>query len=104
MRPKVHTNLKRYSKKKKNLGRSTATKATASRLNRLLEDRSRIGRDLYCMLQSLHAMGANVETSQRIRSNQPVEAKESDDKTIRQINQLIHEVRGLIRELESGTV
>ncbi|MGE0471896.1 MAG: histidine kinase [Nitrospira sp.] len=93
-----------HSKKTKRLGKQTAIKATKSRLTTLLEDSTRIGLDLHCVLQSLYAIGLNIETAQRIRSNQPVVAKESDDKTIRQINQLIHEVRGLIRELESGTV
>lgn len=61
-------------------------------------------RDLHCVLLSLYAIGLNIEMAQRIRSNQPREVREADDKTIRQINQLIHEVRGMIRELESGTV
>ena len=76
---------------------------TESRLNPLLEDRARIGRGLYSVLQSLYGIGLSIETAQQIRTNQPVVAKESDDKTIRQINQLIHEVRGIIHELESGT-
>jgi len=69
-----------------------------------MEDRSRIERDLHCVLQSLYAMGVTIETSQKVQSNQPVEAKESGDKTLRQIHQLIHEVRGMTRELDSGTV
>jgi two-component system, NarL family, sensor kinase len=84
---------------------TTAFKATERRLHRLLEDRTRIGRDLHdCVLQSLYAIGLNIETSQRTQHNQTVEAKESNDRIIRQINQLIHEIRGMIRELESGTV
>src|SRR5262249_17296278 len=82
-----------------------AFKATERRLHQLLEDRTRIGRDLHdCVLQSLYAIGLNIETSQRTRSNQSVEAKESDTRMIWQINQLIHEIRGMIHELESGTV
>lgn len=84
---------------------TTAFKATESRLHKLLEDRSRIGRDLHdCVLQSLYALGLNIETAQRTRVDQTAEVKESDDQMIRQINQLIHEVRGMIRELESGSL
>ncbi|HEY5932447.1 MAG TPA: ATP-binding protein [Nitrospira sp.] len=84
---------------------TTTIKATESRLSALLEDRGRIGRDLHdCVLQSLYAIGLNIETSHRMRRNQPVDAKESDDQTIPQINQLIQEIRGMIRELESGTI
>lgn len=84
---------------------TTAIQATESRLNTLLEDRTRIGRDLHdCVLQSLYAIGLNIGTDQRTRSNQTAEAKQADDRTILQINQLIHEVRGMIRELESGSV
>ncbi len=84
---------------------TTAFKATESRLSKLLEDRTRIGRDLHdCVLQSLYAIGLNIETAQRTRNDQRAEAKEADGRMIRQINQLIHEVRGMIRELESGTV
>ncbi len=84
---------------------TTAFKATESRLSKLLEDRNRIGRDLHdCVLQSLYAIGLNIETVQRTRGDQTAEAKESDDQMMHQINQLIHEVRGMIRELESGSV
>ena len=84
---------------------TTAFKATESRLSKLLEDRTRIGRDLHdSVLQSLYAIGLNIETAQRTRIDQKAEAKEVDDRMIGQINQLIHEVRGMIRELESGSV
>lgn len=84
---------------------ATAYKATERRLHKLLEDRSRIGRDLHdCVLQALYAIGLNIETSQRSRKHQTAESKESDQRTIRQINHLIHDIREMIRELESGTV
>ena len=84
---------------------TTAYKATERRLSQLLEDRSRIGRDLHdCVLQSLYAIGLNIETSRRVQPSQTPEAKASDDMMIQQVNQLIHEVRGMIREVESGTV
>ena len=84
---------------------TAAFKATESRLSKLLEDRSRIGRDLHdSVLQSLYAIGLNIEVVRRTRSDQTVEEKETDDRMIHQINQLIHEVRGMIREIESGSV
>jgi signal transduction histidine kinase len=84
---------------------STAFKATESRLSKLLEDRNRIGRDLHdCVLQSLYAIGLNIEMAQRTRRDQTAEAKETDNRMIHQINQLIHEIRGMIREIESGGV
>lgn len=84
---------------------TTAFKATERRLSKLLEDRSRIGRDLHdSVLQSLYAIGLNLEAARRGRNDQTVERKETDDRMILQINQLIHEVRGMIRELESGNV
>ncbi|NGZ99248.1 MAG: hypothetical protein CV089_24600 [Nitrospira sp. WS110] len=84
---------------------TTAYKATERRLHTLLEDRTRIGRDLHdSVLQSLYAIGLNIETSRRSREFQTAESKESHEITIRQINQLIQEIREMIRELESGTV
>lgn len=84
---------------------TTAFKATEQRLHELLEDRSRIGRDLHdCVLQSLYAIGLGIETNHKIRQNNNQEDKVSDGQLISQINQLILEVRSMIRELESGTV
>lgn len=84
---------------------TTAYKAAERRLHMLLEDRTRIGRDLHDgVLQSLYAIGLGIETNQKIRHDNNQEAKASDARMISQINQLIHEVRNMIRELESGTV
>ncbi len=84
---------------------TTVFKATEQRLHRLLEDRSRIGRDLHdCVLQSLYAIGLSIETNRKIRQDNNQEDKSSTGRMITQINQLIHEVRSMIRELESGTV
>ena len=84
---------------------TTAFKATENRLSKLLEDRIRIGRDLHdSVLQSLYALGLSIETARRTRNHHTPEATETNVRMIQQINQLIHEVRGMIRELESGTV
>lgn len=84
---------------------TTAYKATEQRLRLLLEDRTRIGRDLHdCVLQSLYAIGLGIETNRKLRHTNDSASDSSDARLILQINQLIHEVRGMIRELESGTV
>jgi len=82
-----------------------AYNATERRLHTLLEDRTRIGRDLHdSVLQSLYAIGLTIETSRRSHELQTFESTKSDEITIQQINQLIQEVREMILELESGTV
>jgi two-component system, NarL family, sensor kinase len=84
---------------------TTAFKARERRLHHLLEDRSRIGRDLHdSVLQSLYALGLGIESSNRLRYTIHKEDDSLYTETIKQINQLIHEVRGMIRELESDTV
>jgi two-component system, NarL family, sensor kinase len=84
---------------------TTAYKATERRLHKLLEDRTRISRDLHdCVLQSLYAIGLGIETNRKIRQNNDKEYTLDDGRMLFQINQLIHEVRSMIRELESGTV
>lgn len=84
---------------------TTAYKATERRLHRLLEDRTRIGRDLHdCVLQSLYAIGLGIETNRKIRQDNNQEYKAHDGQMVAQINHLIHEVRNMIRELESGAV
>ena len=84
---------------------TTVFKARERRLHQLLEDRSRLGRDLHdCILQSLYALGLTIESSYRIRHTSDVEHYSSHVTIVEQVNQLIHEVRGMIRELESDTV
>ncbi len=84
---------------------TTAYKATERRLHMLLEDRTRIGRDLHdCVLQSLYAIGMGIETNQKIRHTNDLECASDDARMISQINRLIHEVRNMIRELESEAV
>lgn len=82
-----------------------AYKATEQRLHKLLEDRSRLGRDLHdSILQSLYALGLTIESSHRLRHTSDIEPYPSKSTVIEHVNQLIHEIRGMIRELESGTV
>ena len=84
---------------------TTAFKARERRLHQLWEDRSRLGRDLHdSVLQSLYALGLTIESSNRLRHTSNVEYDISSMKFVEQINQIIHEIRGMIRELESDTV
>lgn len=82
-----------------------ALKATEQRLGALLQDRDRIGRDLHdCVLQSLYAIGLALESSRRTSPGAPPEARRSADHALDQLNALIHQIRCMIRGLETGTV
>ncbi len=82
-----------------------ALKASEKRLNALLEDRHRIGRDLHdCVLQSLYAIGLSLETSRRISGQDAVPATHPGEQVIAQLNKLIHEIRRMIHSLNDGTV
>lgn len=84
---------------------ATAFKAREQRLHQLLEDRSRLGRDLHdSILQSLYALGLTIESSHRVRHTSDIECYSSHATIVDQINHLIHEIRSMIRELESDTV
>jgi signal transduction histidine kinase len=80
-------------------------KAMEQRLHALLEDRSRLGRDLHDgILQSLYAIGLSLEAARRANLPQSPEADRAHDGVIGQINQLINEIRHVIRGLTEGTV
>jgi signal transduction histidine kinase len=82
-----------------------ALKAMEQRLNALLEDRSRLGRDLHDgILQSLYAIGLSLEAVRRANLPQSPEADRAHHGVIGQINQLINEIRHAIRGLTEGTV
>ena len=82
-----------------------ALKATELRLSSLLEDRTRIGRDLHdCVLQSVYAIGMNLEAACRVSPHVTPDGQASHDGIIEQLNRLIREVRRMIQSLESGTV
>lgn len=82
-----------------------ALRASELRLSSFLEERSRLVRDLHdIVLQSLYAIGLRVETRRRRRPDQTQELRRSGDLVVDQLNQLIHQIRGIIRGLESGTV
>jgi two-component system, NarL family, sensor kinase len=79
-------------------------KAMEERISSLLEDRRRTSRDLHdCILQSLYAIGLNIETSLRATARQ-AESEPVSTLAVKQINRLIQEVRGMIQGLETGAV
>ena len=75
------------------------------RLSALLEDRTHIGRDLHDgILQSLYAIGLNIEAAWRERPHTTPELEEAHARTVEQINRLIHDIRQMIHGLDEGVV
>ncbi len=75
------------------------------RLSALLEDRTHIGRDLHdCILQSLYAIGLNIEAEWRGHRHATPESEQTHAHTIEQINRLIHDIRQMIHGLDEGVV
>ena len=84
---------------------TVALKATEARLSSLLEDRTRISRDLHdSVLQSLYAIGLNLETSHRAATSPRPGTDRTYTNVVEQLNHLIHEVRGMIKGLTDGSV
>lgn len=80
-------------------------RATEARLSSLLEDRSRISRDLHdSVLQSLYAIGLSLETSHRTNTSRQPGDDRPYSHAVDQLNRLIHEVRGIIKGLAGGSV
>ncbi|MBX9661545.1 MAG: sensor histidine kinase [Nitrospiraceae bacterium] len=80
-------------------------RATEARLSSLLEDRNRISRDLHdSVLQSLYAIGLNLEASHRTNTAPRPRGDRSYGLAVDQLNRLIHEVRGIIKGLADGSV
>lgn len=80
-------------------------RASELRLSALLEDRSRLARDLHdLVLQSLYAIGLGMETARRSCTEHRSNQRCRESPMVDQLNKLIHQVRGMIQGLESGTV
>ncbi|MBH0204897.1 MAG: hypothetical protein HP498_03595 [Nitrospira sp.] len=80
-------------------------RAMEQRLSALLEDRTHIGRDLHdCILQSLYAIGLNIEAEWRKHRHTTPESEQTHAHTIEQINRLIHDIRQMIHGLDEGVV
>jgi signal transduction histidine kinase len=79
--------------------------AMEHRVSGLMEDRRRLGRDLHdCILQSLYAIGLNLEVSRHPSTHQSTESPQPHDQLVGQLNRLIREVRAMIESLESDTI
>ena len=79
--------------------------AMEHRVSGLLEDRRRLGRDLHdCVLQSLYAIGLNLEASWYPSTPQSPEVKRPHDQLVGQLNRLIREVLLMIESLESDMI
>lgn len=80
-------------------------RAMEQRLSAMLEDRTHIGRDLHdCILQSLYAIGLNIEAEWRGHRHTTPESEQTHAHTIEQINRLIHDIRQMIHGLDEGVV
>ena len=80
-------------------------RAMEQRLSALLEDRTHIGRDLHdCILQSLYAIGLNIEVEWRGHRQTTPESEQTHAHTVKQINRLIHDIRQMIHGLDEGVV
>lgn len=84
---------------------ASALKAMEHRVNALLEDRRRLARDLHdCILQSLYAIGLNLEASRHPNPDPSPESTRSHPHVVAQLNHLIQDVRAMIESLEAGTI
>ncbi|MDH5639684.1 MAG: histidine kinase [Nitrospira sp.] len=82
-----------------------ALTAMEHRTHGLLQDRVRIGRDLHdSILQSLYAIGLNLEAAWNIDMLHPQSSRWLHDRVIAQLNHLAQEVRAMIASLDSGTI
>lgn len=82
-----------------------ALRAMEQRLSALLEDRTHIGRDLHDgILQSLYAIGLNIETEWREHHHTTPESEQAHAQTVEQINRLIHNIRQMVHSLDEGVV
>ena len=75
------------------------------RIDGLLEDRTRIGRDLHdSVLQSLYAIGLHLEVARGEDLHLCPNPQQEDDHLVLQLNHVIQEVRAMIASLESGLI
>jgi len=84
---------------------SVVLEACHKRLDALLEDRNRIGRDLQGrVLQPLFALTLDLAGNRHARADLPADTNCLQDQSLLQLNKLIREIRGIIRNLEEGEV
>jgi len=79
--------------------------AMEQQLSALLEDRSRIGQDLHdCILQSLYAIMSNMQVPLVANAHHVTSTTHSSADIAGQINQLIGEIRQMVKGLNSGVI
>jgi signal transduction histidine kinase len=84
---------------------SLVLEACQKRLDALLEDRNRIGRDLQDrVLQPLSAITSNLAGDRHACTDLPADTSCIRDQSLLQLNKLIQEIRRIIRNLEEGGV
>src|SRR5262249_10473117 len=70
-------------------------------LRRSMEERDRIGRDLHDdIIQSIYAVGLNLEDCRRVIKQSPQQAEERIGSAINTLNNTIRNVRGFLSGLE----
>ena len=84
---------------------SLVLEACQKRLDALLEDRNRIGRELQDrVLQPLFAITSNLGGDRHACTDLPPDTSCIRDQSLLQLNKLIQEIRRIIRNLEEGGV
>jgi len=75
------------------------------RIDGLIQDRTRIGRDLHdSVLQSLYAIGLNLEVTRNTDLRQAPKPQRLQNHLVAQLNHVIQEVRAMIASLDSGMI
>ena len=84
---------------------TTAVTSIERRIHVLVQDRTRIGRDLHdSVLQSLYAIGINLEVARSTDHHPLQNPQRSQDHLVEQLRHVIQEVRGMIASLDSGII
>jgi two-component system, NarL family, sensor kinase len=84
---------------------ASALKASEQRLNDLLHDRSRIGRELHdSVLQALYAIVVTLAQSPALRKGAPQDLPNPPGHASDQLNSLIRDIRRMIVSVESDSV
>jgi len=84
---------------------ASALKASERRLNAVLHDRSRIGRELHdSVLQALYAIKLSLAQSPELRKGAPPPVPRSHGQATDQLNKLIQDIRRMILSMESDSV
>ena len=84
---------------------AAALKASEQRLSALLNDRSRIGRELHdSVLQALYAIGLSLAQSPELRRDTSPALPRPHGQAADQLNKLIQDIRSMILSVESDNI